>query len=91
MDECANWVSENPEKESNDYPGHGAYQTIWPLYLYHKNINILDKASNYLTMAYETIGKKAKDKYHKHPEKDSHPEFFYCRDIIKEYEASLNQ
>ena len=42
MDECANWVSENPEKESNDYPGHGAYQTIWPLYLYHKNINILD-------------------------------------------------
>ena len=91
MDECANWVSENPEKESNDYPGSEAYQRIWPLYLYHKNINILDKASNYLTMAYETIGKKAKDKYHKHPEKDTHPEFFYCRDIIKEYEASLNQ
>ena len=52
---------------------------------------MLDKASNYLTMAYETIGKEAKDKYHKHPEKDTHPEFFYCRDIIKEYEASLNQ
>ena len=68
MDECENWVSENPEKESNDYPGYGAYQTIWPLYLYHKNINILDKASNYLTIANQTIGKKAKDKYHKHPE-----------------------
>ncbi len=42
-------------------------------------------------MAYETIGKKAKEKYHTHTEKDTDPYFFYCRDIIKEYEASLNQ
>ena len=25
-----------------------------------------------------------------HPEKDTYPEFFYCRDIIKAYESSLN-
>ena len=69
----------------------GLYEQHSNYFVVAKNINILDKASNYLTMAYETIGKKAKDKYHKHPEKDTHPEFFYCRDIIKEYEASLNQ
>ena len=91
MDECANWASDNFIKKSDDYPGDVAYQTIWPLYLYHKNINQLEKASKYLTMAYDTIGKKAKDKYHTHTEKDSDPYFFYCRDIIKAYESSLNQ
>ena len=62
MDECANWASENSIKKSDDYPGDVAYQTIWPLYLYYKNINKLEKASKYLAMSYDTIGKKAKDK-----------------------------
>ena len=59
------------------------------LYLYYKNLNQIDKANNCLKMAYEIIGKEKIEKYYKHPEKDTHPEFFYCRDIIKAYETSL--
>jgi hypothetical protein len=50
-----------------------------------------DKASKYLNLAYESVGIKRIEKYHKHPEKDTYPDFFYCRDIIKTYENTLNQ
>ena len=42
-------------------------------------------------MAYEIIGKEKIEKYNKHPEKDTHPEFFYRRDIIRAYADNLNQ
>ena len=54
-------------------------------------MNQTSKASEYLLMAYEIVGKRKIEKYHAHSEKDTHPEFFYCRDIIKVYESSLNQ
>ena len=66
-----------------------AYLLYWPLHLYYKNLNQIDKANNYLKMAYKIIGMEKIEKYHQHPEKDTHPEFFYCRDIIKAYETSL--
>ena len=50
-----------------------------------------EKSTHYLHAAYEIVGKDKIEKYHQHPEKDPHPEFFYCRDIIKAYEISLNQ
>ena len=42
-------------------------------------------------MAYEILDQKQIYKYHNHSEKDTYPEFFYCRDIIKAYESNLNQ
>ena len=57
--------------------------------LYYKNLNQIDRANNYLKMAYKIVGQKQIDKYNNHSEKDTHPEFFYCRDIIKAYETSL--
>ena len=42
-------------------------------------------------MAYENIEGEKIEQYHTHPNKDTDPKFFYCRDIIKTYEASLNQ
>ena len=89
--ECASWVAENPIEKTNFYHGSIAYTTIWNLYLYHKNLNQTEEASKYLTIAYATIGKEVIDKYHNHLEKNTHPEFFYCREIIKTYEASLHQ
>ena len=68
-----------------------AYLLYWPLYLYYKSSNQMDKANKYLTLAYEIVGQKQIDKYHNHSEKDTYPEFFYCRDIIETYESSLNQ
>ena len=59
---------------------------LYPILLPYK-ISII----KYLNMAYENIGKEKIEKYHGHPEKDTRPEFFYCRDIIKAYESSLNQ
>ena len=84
------WLKEHPlNKEDND--DYDAYYLYWPLYLYYDKLNQSDKANKYLEMAYEIIEKEKIDKYNKHPEKDTYPEFFYCRDIIKAYESSLNQ
>jgi tetratricopeptide (TPR) repeat protein len=88
MSECSSWVLENRKEIEDD---HDTYETIWPLYLYYDKINQTSKASEYLLMAYEIVGKRKIEKYHAHSEKDTHPAFFYCRDIIKAYESSLNQ
>ena len=40
-------------------------------------------------MAYDIIGKEKIEKYNKHPEKDTHPEFFYCNDIIRAYTDNI--
>ena len=84
------WLKEHPLNKEDNYD-YDAYLLYWPLYLYYDKLNLSDKANGYLEMAYEIVGKEKIEKYHGHPEKDTHPEFFYCRDIIKEYEASLNQ
>ena len=42
-------------------------------------------------MAYDIIGKEKIDNYNNHPEKDTHPEFFYCNDIIKTYTDNIKQ
>jgi hypothetical protein len=86
MSECSSWVLENRKEIEDD---HDTYETIWPLYLYYDKINQTSKASEYLLMAYEIVGKRKIEKYHAHSEKDTHPAFFYCRDIIKAYESSL--
>ncbi len=89
MSECSSWILENrKEIENND---HDTYETFWPLYLYHKHLNQEGKASKYLNMAYENTEEKQIEKYHTHPNKDTDPRFFWCRDIIKIYEASINQ
>jgi len=88
MSECSSWVLENRKEIEDD---HDTYETIWPLYLYQKQLKQQDKASKYLLMAYEIVGKRKIEKYHTHPRKDTDPRFFYCRDIIKAYESSLNQ
>ena len=84
------WLNKHPlNKEDNaDYD---AYLLYWPLYLYYEKQNQSDKANGYLEMAYEIIGKEKIEKYNKHPEKDTHPEFFYCRDIIRAYADNLKQ
>jgi len=84
------WVKTFPLKTeiNTDFD---AYLLYWPLHLYYKNSNQMDKANKYLTLAYEIVGQKQIDKYHSHSERDVYPEFFYCRDIIKVYENSLNQ
>ena len=91
MTECAKWIDDNPEKFPDNEGEYNAYETIWPLYLYHKQLKQQDKASKYLNLAYESVGIKRIEKYHNHPEKDTYPDFFYCRDIIKTYENTLNQ
>ena len=88
MMECSNWVLENNNELKND---HDTYETIWPLYLYHTNIEQQEKASKYLKMAYDNIENKLIQQYHEHNERDIHPRFFYCRDFIKAYETSSNQ
>ena len=91
MRECENWIGENPEKFSKNVGDYRAYEIIWPLYLYYDSLNQTTKASKYLLMAYDVVGKEKIEKYHTHPSKDTDPYFFYCRDIIKTYESSLNQ
>ncbi len=91
MIECENWIGENPEQFAKDDPDYHAYEIIWPLYLYYDALNQTTKASKYLLMAYEVVGKEKIEKYHTHPTKDTDPRFFYCRDIITTYETSLNQ
>ena len=86
MIECSKWVLENRKQIQDNYD---AYETIWPLYLYHKKLKQQEKSSSYLNIAYETIGKDHIERYHQHSEKGTHPEFFYSRDIIKAYEARL--
>ena len=88
MMKCTNWVLENNNELKN---AHDTYETIWPLYLYHTNIEQQEKASKYLKMAYDNVENKQIQQYHDHNERDTHPRFFYCRDIIKVYENSLNQ
>jgi tetratricopeptide (TPR) repeat protein len=88
MMECSNWVLENNMELKND---HDTYETIWPLYLYYTNIKQQEKASKFLRMAYDNVENKLIQQYHEHNERDTHPRFFYCRDIIKAYESSLNQ
>ena len=88
MIECTSWILENRKEIEDD---HDTYETIWPLYLYQKQLKQQDKTSKYLNLAYKSVGIKRIEKYHAHSEKDTHPEFFYCRDIIKAYESSLNQ
>jgi TolB-like protein/tetratricopeptide (TPR) repeat protein len=88
MSECSSWVLENRKEIEDD---HDTYETIWPLYLYQKQLKQQNKASKYLLMAYEIVGKRKIEKYHTHTEKDTDPYFFYCRDIIKAYESNLNQ
>jgi len=91
MLECAKWIEENSEQFSDDWGAYHAYETLWPLYLYQKQMKVQDKASKYLNLAYEIIGPKQIEKYHQHSDKDTHPDFFYSRDIIKAYENTLNQ
>ena len=84
------WLKEHPlNKEDND--DYDAYYLYWPLYLYYDKLNQSDKATKYLEMAYKIIGKEKIEKYNKHPEKDTHPEFFYRRDIIRAYADNLKQ
>lgn len=84
------WVQSFPLKPDTN-SDFDAYLLYWPLYLYYKHLNQVDQANKYLTLAYEIVGQKQIDKYHNHSEKDTYPEFFYCRDIIKDYETSQNQ
>jgi len=84
------WVQSFPLKPDTNYD-FDAYLLYWPLYLYYKHLNQVDQANKYLTLAYEIVGQKQIDKYHNHSEKDTYPDFFYCRDIIETYESSLNQ
>ena len=88
--ECVEWVKQNRDKIGLYQPYH-VYFTCWPLYLYYDKLGQTHKASKYLQMAYEVVGKEKIEKYHTHPSKDTDPYFFYCRDIIKTYESSLNQ
>jgi tetratricopeptide (TPR) repeat protein len=88
MMECTNWVLENNNELKNN---HDTYETIWPLYLYHTNLKQQEMASKYLKMAYDNVENKLIQQYHEHNERDVHPRFFYCHDIIKAYESSLNQ
>ena len=84
------WLKEHPlNKEDNS--DFDAYLFYWPLYLYYDKLNQSDKATKYLEMAYEIIGKEKIEKYNKHPEKDTYPEFFYRRDIIKAYQNNIEQ
>ena len=84
------WVQSFPLKPDTN-SDFDAYLLYWPLYLYYKHLNQVDQANKYLTLAYEIIGPKQIDKYNNHSEKDTYPEFFYCRDIIKDYETSQIQ
>ena len=90
LDTSESWLKEHPlNKEDND--DYDAYYLYWPLYLYYDKLNQSDKANKYLEMAYEIIEKEKIEKYNKHPEKDTHPEFFYCNDIIKAYADNIKQ
>ena len=86
--ECSEWVKQNPDDINSD---DLALETYLPLYMYYNLKNDPIKTKEYLKLAYEIIGIEKIEKYHQHPDKDTHPEFFYCREIIKAYESSLNQ
>ena len=70
---------------------HDTYETIWPLYLYYTHLKQEEKASKFLRMAYENVGNKLIEQYHEHSNKNLHPRFFWCKNIIEAYESSLNQ
>ena len=89
MTKVESWVKTHPLK-TEDNEDYLAYALYWPLHIYYDNMKQNEEASKYLNMAYEIVGKEKIEKYHQHPEKDTHPKFFYCRDIIKAYESSLN-
>ncbi len=84
------WLKENPLNKEDNEDFH-AYSFYWPLFLYYDKLNQPDTANKYLEMSYEIIGKEKIEKYNKHPEKDTLPEFFYCRDIIRAYADNLKQ
>jgi len=84
------WLKEHPLNKEDHYD-YDAYLLYWPLHIYYDKLNQSDKANKYLKMAYEIVDQKQIDKYNNHSEKDTYPEFFYCRDIIKAYESNLNQ
>ena len=92
IQECSEWLKNHLDEinTSNDLNRtSAAYDTYWHLYLYYMKLNQTDQALEYLLTAYNFIGKEIINKYHQHPKKDSHPDFFYCRDIINTYESSL--
>ena len=84
------WLKTHPLNKEDNYD-YDAYLLYWPLHIYYDKLNQSDKANKYLEMAYEIIGKEKIEKYNKHPEKDTHPEFFYRRDIIRAYTDNLKQ
>ena len=84
------WLKTHPLNKEDNYD-YDAYLLYWPLHIYYDKLNQSDKATKYLKMAYEIVDQKQIYKYHNHSEKDTYPEFFYCREIIKAYESSLNQ
>ena len=51
MTECAQWIEENSEQFSDDWGAYHAYETLWPLYLYQKQMKVQDKASKYLNLS----------------------------------------
>ena len=85
-----NWLKENPFTIENK-DEYYFYFILLQLYNYYEKLNQTEKSHQYLNIAYELIGKERILEYHNHSEKDIDPEFFYCRDIIKVYEASLKQ
>ena len=84
-------IAKHREIITNVITDFNAYYLYWPLYLYYDKLNQSDKANGYLEMAYDIIGKEKIEKYNNHPEKDTHPEFFYCNDIISAYTDNIKQ
>ena len=80
------WIKYNSLEPGHDKE-YDAYRHYWPLYLYNPELNQIEKANEYLKLAYEIIDKEKIEQYHQHPEKDTHPSFFYMRDIVKAYES----
>ena len=72
--------------EDSDYE---SYLLYLPLYLYYTAINEPDMASKYLNLAYKIIEKELITEYSHHPDRDSYSKFYYCRDIIKTYNANI--
>ena len=67
------------------------YYTDWPLYLYHKSEENINKAQQYLIEAYNHIPIDERTEYLEDENRleDFH-KYYYIHEIIKEYEASLN-
>ena len=80
------------ENEEVEYDGDGSesYYLDWPLYKYYNANGNAEKATKYLTSAYNHISKKEKNKFLSDTDRSKNiHKYYYIYEIIEEYNQHI--